>query len=204
MSNPILDPNDAADLMQRGWLSAPHNGTQFIRRNLMNSPRPLKLINHNANMGELVDIPTELESLETLKFIGYNDPTAECILGSWLSLPADDRGSFIDFATDYIRNEYKNVVDTRLGNTAKWHRVMNACGINIDTQMEIRQTALEVWRLNYSVKEWVLGTMKSRFSRLELAQENSKARAQQRNGLIYIRSGSLARIGGTDDANVEG
>ncbi|KAK0715474.1 hypothetical protein B0H67DRAFT_537883 [Lasiosphaeris hirsuta] len=129
-----------------------------------------------------VEVPSNLISGATLRFIGYDDVTASKLWLRWINWPSDpplrevddsDHGMpFIEFAKGRIEGRDDAVED----DDATWHACFNVCGISRSTQNAIMDPVYRRVRLTRSCLFWIEDTMETRYRTLQSMQRASRGR----------------------------
>ena len=186
-ASPVLSPIDADALMSAG-LAGPvtAGGSRRIHKRRLNRSSDKEnedIPLHNADTEHaFVEIPSELISEATLKYLGYDDHAAARLWQKWLSLPlgfpgrktADGDGlPFIEFATGHVSRR----VDAYDEDDTPWFQCVNACGIASSTQNAIMDRVYKRIRLTQSCVDWTRDTMQLRYDGLKAIQRTSQERA---------------------------
>lgn len=189
----ILAPLDMDDLLATGLASPPNStGTRRIHKRRLNrwsdtdnSDIPLVHVSSPQAQAQqaFVDIPDELISLATLRYIGYREDTASMLWERWNHWPPgepvrevdDDVGGmpFIEFAIGYIQGPHR---DTWEENDQAWRTCMNSLGVSDELQDAILDPIFREIRLGDSCVFWVVDSMQMRYRGLEEIQQTSRER----------------------------
>jgi hypothetical protein len=107
-----------------------------------------------------VQIPDHIESLETVKFLQFNDDAAETIWQTFLEdmLAEPDRADLFYCARSYVRG----VAGDALYYGDDWIGVMQRIGVTSLFQQRIMDEEFVEMRLTGSCKEWILEMIKMR------------------------------------------
>ncbi len=192
----LLSPLDEDILMTAGLASPVEpNGTRRLHRRRLNSfseeeYQDIPLVNVSSTEAythkAFVEIPNELISEATLRYIGYTAQVASHLWHRWTHWPPgppvrfeidnDDNVlsiSFIDFAMGYIDGRH---VDAYEEDDQEWFHCLNACGISIRTQANIMDPIYRKVRLNETCTFWIKDTMDIRYHGLKDIQRTSRKR----------------------------
>ncbi|KAI6779876.1 uncharacterized protein J7T54_001964 [Emericellopsis cladophorae] len=166
------------------------NGTRRVHKRRLNRSSdeenadvPLVPISSPEAGKAFVDIPNDLISLATLRYIGCDDDFATQLWEEWTSWPPDDilretddiiRGMpFIDFVSGHIEGRHIDAVDE---DDQEWRRCMDACGVAKEFQDAIMDPVFKPIRGTESCVFWIVETMRMRYRGLEEIQTASRER----------------------------
>ncbi|KAK6526003.1 hypothetical protein TWF281_011044 [Arthrobotrys megalospora] len=125
-----------------------------------------------AEITDYVDIPTKLESSETLELMGFCPDRAETILNLWLTIPSDAEGprTFLDFTLEFVKDP-DNFKDA-FSETDDWERSLNQLGISAKLKNAILMPEFRDVRYTASCRFWVAEAIEDNYYALEsLGQE---------------------------------
>jgi hypothetical protein len=104
------------------------------------------------------EIPAMLESVDTLRMVGFKKEAASAILHRWRSFAAANSNlqpSFLDFMTGHIRSYHEDAWE--LGDD--WDRVLERLNIKKQTREGILDSEFTHLRLTNTAKGWALDTI---------------------------------------------
>lgn len=190
MSDPILDPDDAEYLVAGGLLKPSKGGKQKMRRYLMSADKPVSRSLWNNHASLTIELPTHLENIASLEFMGYDNATAREIWEYWISFGSAEE-QFIECAISHVM-KMRGIEDVfelvgpngggrwEDGVDENFDDILNACGINQVTQNLIMGPVFDRIRPLASIEFWIIQTLKIRHDQLKDIQEFSKGRSQRR------------------------
>jgi hypothetical protein len=109
--------------------------------------------------GEFQDIPVILESIETLRFIGFTEQAASAIFHRWWVFTAtnpDWEVEFFEFVAGHIR-----AYTEALGED--WSGVLKGMGVRKETRDRILDPEFTDFRLTHKAKDWALDMVEIRW-----------------------------------------
>lgn len=108
-------------------------------------------------------IPEELESLETFKFLEFNDTTAAIVWGRFKSSQSQfpERATVLASAKSHVRGIAGH--DTTSENDHEWVDVMRRIGLSSNFQARIMSDELKSMRLSGSLKSWIWQMFEMRY-----------------------------------------
>jgi hypothetical protein len=128
-------------------------------------------------------ISNTLDSLATLKYLGYNDTAAHQIWAKWSTWPpggyAEDPWGelpFLEAATSHLIRGRDH--DTWDDDDQLWRNCMDICGIEPVIQALIMDPMYKTIRLTESCCFWMKDTIELRYRGLEAIEEDSRNRAK--------------------------
>ncbi|KAL7807273.1 hypothetical protein V8C26DRAFT_423902 [Trichoderma gracile] len=185
---PILSPRDREALVNQGLLSPSPEGTIKLHKRRLN-----RFSDEDNGHLPLPSSPAstttskELVSLETVKYLGYDDEAAADIWRRWAVLfPQGQPVSELEpvlgkpFTDLIIGFSYgRRELDTDDDDDGKWFECMDQCGINSITQTALMDPAYRQIRLTRSCLYWIRDTIELRYRALKEVQEASRERDQE-------------------------
>ena len=115
-------------------------------------------------------IPTYIDSLATIEYLGYTYTEACEIWDRWERVREKDQATLLEMALFNIDNAVKN----RVLDPDDWEEVIDACGINNDTRKRLTNPAYDFPpRSIMSCGDWIKDTIQLRYECLEGIQEAS-------------------------------
>jgi hypothetical protein len=192
----ILQPEDERVLIIEGLLRLDSpQGTQRIHKRRLNaySDREYSHFSLSAPKSNMFStIPIALVSLETIKYLGYNEDSATEIWNKWTTwtqrypVPEYDQAfdrynqasdrPFIKFVVGCLSKGRH--LDTREDDIRQWRDFMNFCGINPETQAAILNPTYHNVRSGKSCLIWVQDTIELKYWSLKAIRTASQERAE--------------------------
>lgn len=117
-----------------------------------------------------VELPSQLESLETYEYLGFTRATAAAIWERFLTMPEDMPAGFWDFAVFQV--ESPDIPDATSG-CDDWDEMMVRIGIRDELRAAILLPEFEDIRYTATCKFWVLDAMEMRFETLRSKLEKT-------------------------------
>jgi len=186
---------DVEDLSAAGLIGPlSSNGTRRVHKRRLNSSSdeenshlPLTPISSTSSFSVTemyATIPELLDSLATLKYLGFTDTAANQIWDRWSNWPSTPPGrfgvdpdgeiEFTDVAVGHLRGFRDQ--DTWDENDRSWFDFMDLCGINLEVQTAIMDPIYKRIRLTESCYFWIKDTIELRYRGLEAIQRASRER----------------------------
>ena len=200
-SNPILDPEDKADLERQGLLLRSPDGHFRIHKRRLHkysdieyqsmplpTPPSSSVSQEPIPPDHFATIPDFFISRETIIYVSFDDNTASTIWDRWTQR-GDDGGpmTFENMLLEYIQSQANDIwseVDS------DWYDTMTSFGISKELREATMDPEFKDIRLTQTLKEWLLDTISAQYQCLELIQSASSERARA------ARRGE-GRLGGT-------
>lgn len=211
----LLAPLDRNQLMSVGLAGpADANGMRRIHKRRLNrssdeenAHMPLVPISTPQAADWFVDVPDELISMASLRYLGLTEAKASELWRKWTNWPSSPPGRetddpfggvpFIDFVLGHVKNRE---FDPSGENDGEWCTSMVSSGVSTELQDAIMDPIFRRIRLTESSVFWVRDTIAMRYRGLEEIQRASRERemALQRAATRPSSSDSRSPLGSSD------
>ncbi|KAG8526607.1 uncharacterized protein KY384_008808 [Bacidia gigantensis] len=179
-----LEPEDALHLKKRGLLTDAGNGKRKISQKSFTSGRSLSSFAHDditVNADNFMEIPTHMESMETLQYLGFSETAAQVFWGKWSDWVEDELAIPRPSLSEYVVMIIEHKVIDAEGEEDDWKGVLEGWGIDNDLCERILDPLYTDVRQTASAKHWVVFTIENRQYKLEEIFQQSRNRLQRRH-----------------------
>ncbi|KAK2737855.1 hypothetical protein FQN55_000865 [Onygenales sp. PD_40] len=193
----VISPEVAAFFEAENLMSLPARGKRLISTSALSTPSatgtasPSLAADAPQEAVNDIEIPENLNSLETYAFIGFNNATAAKLWNIFCATPQDSPDDFMDHARFQIE---KTGVEDATCLSDDWVGVMDALGINNTLQPAILLPEFSDLRSTASCKFWLLDTMEASYATLRGLNDNlrMKQAIRQRAKVVLERRDSIS------------